>query len=142
MVRREIVADHGHQPDWCEHRPGEAEIAGPAAEHVGGAFRRRVDRIERDRADHQDRTDGIGHQNFKWETTLYCDRLAAPLRNLSSIRKVIPTTRPPSCWTRLAVVFAVPPVASRSSTITTDCPGLIASLWISSTAEPYSSGAG
>ena len=36
---------------------------------------------------------------------MYSDRLAAPFRNFSSIRKEIPTTFPPSCCTRLAVVF-------------------------------------
>ena len=35
--------------------------------------------------------------------------------------------------------WTVPPVASRSSTISTFCPGWIASRWISSVFEPYSS---
>src|ERR1700736_1990442 len=59
--RREIVTDHGNQPNRGEDRPGDAEVASPAAEHIGGAFRRRVDGIERDGADDEDRADGIGH---------------------------------------------------------------------------------
>ncbi len=39
---------------------------------------------------------------------------------------------------QLTVASMVPPVASRSSTSTTLCPGAIASTWISSVSEPYS----
>ena len=50
----------------------------------------------------------------------------------------IPSTRPPSCLTRSTVARAVPPVASRSSTISTRWPDSIASLCISRLSLPYS----
>ena len=45
---------------------------------------------------------------------------------------------PPSDWTSCAAAAAVPPVASRSSTIKTSSPGLMASRWISSASAPSS----
>ena len=62
-----------------------------------------------------------------------------PLRNSSSTRNARPTTSPLSRSTSSIVPWTVPPVASRSSTISTFWPGLIASRWISSVFEPYSS---
>ena len=56
----------------------------------------------------------------------------------SSIKKMIFTTSPPSSSTSFAPASMVPPVAIRSSTRTTFCPGIIASLCISISALPYS----
>ena len=50
-----------------------------------------------------------------------------------------PAITPPSVSTNVAVAAAVPPVASTSSTIRIRSPGWMASRWISSLSEPYSS---
>ena len=50
-----------------------------------------------------------------------------------------PTTSPPSCPTSSASAFAVPPVASTSSWISTRAPSPNASAWSSSVFLPYSS---
>src|SRR5690242_12212215 len=54
------------------------------------------------------------------------------------MRKASATISPWSCFTSSIVPATVPPVASRSSTMSTRAPGVIASLCISSVAEPYS----
>src|SRR5438874_2099162 len=54
------------------------------------------------------------------------------------MRKARPTISPLSSFTSSMVPATVPPVARRSSTMSTLAPGLIASLCISSVAEPYS----
>src|SRR5437867_1406938 len=46
---------------------------------------------------------------------------------------------PPSCSISRSVAAIVPPVASRSSTASTRCPGLTASSWMASASRPYSS---
>ena len=61
-----------------------------------------------------------------------------PSSPASSIKNTEPTTCPPSLFTSLIMASMVPPVAMRSSTINTFCPGFMASLCISITAEPYS----
>ncbi|OLG08474.1 GTP pyrophosphokinase (p)ppGpp synthetase I [Bacillus paralicheniformis] len=68
----------------------------------------------------------------------YPSSLFLPSRYVSSIRKAIPATTPPSSSTSLIVASIVPPVASRSSVIKTRCPGLMASLWMVRTSFPYS----
>ena len=50
-----------------------------------------------------------------------------PFKSTSSIKKAHPTTSPPNSFTKEIVASTVPPVASKSSTITTLSPGLIAS---------------
>src|SRR5262245_53714362 len=55
------------------------------------------------------------------------------------MRQEMPTTLPPMRSTSCAVAWAVPPVASTSSTIRTRSPGPTASRWTSRVAVPYSS---
>src|SRR5436309_1945889 len=55
------------------------------------------------------------------------------------MRKVNPATAAPVPPTSCAAAFAVPPVASTSSTISTRFPGSTASWCISRASEPYSS---
>ena len=64
---------------------------------------------------------------------------ADPPSALNSIKNANPTISPPRRSTSAAAAPAVPPVASRSSTISTRWPGWIASACISTTASPYSS---
>src|SRR3990167_8276162 len=63
---------------------------------------------------------------------------ARPLSDSSSTRKASPTISPPSWRTRLTVAAAVPPVASRSSTISTRSPIAIESRCTASELDPYS----
>ena len=60
------------------------------------------------------------------------------LNSSSSIAKDSPTTSPPTCSTSLVTAAIVPPVASKSSTIKTRCPGLMLSECIVSVSVPYS----
>src|SRR5439155_19707798 len=62
------------------------------------------------------------------ENTSYPASLLRPLRNVSSTTTPTPATLPPTFSTSLVTAAAVPPVASRSSTMRTLCPLLIASL--------------
>src|SRR5881296_1506369 len=71
-------------------------------------------------------------------TTSWPPSLSRPCNTVSSMRNASATISPLSCFTSSIVPATVPPVASRSSTISTFAPGLIASLCISSVAEPYS----
>src|SRR6266540_2273323 len=61
-----------------------------------------------------------------------------PLSPSSSMKKVIPTTTAPSRSTSSAAAWAVPPVASTSSTTRTLSPAMQASVWISRLSFPYS----
>src|SRR5207245_10062596 len=61
-----------------------------------------------------------------------------PLSEDNSTTKASPTISPPSWRTRLTVAAAVPPVASRSSTISTRSPIAIASRCTASELDPYS----
>ena len=62
----------------------------------------------------------------------------APFQEVELDGKAQPGDLPPSCFTSFTVASMVPPVASRSSTRTTLCPGAMASMWISSVSDPYS----
>jgi len=64
--------------------------------------------------------------------------LSRPFRPASSMTNRIFTTSPPSLSTILTMASVVPPVAMRSSTMTTFWPGLTESLCISRVADPYS----
>ena len=50
--------------------------------------------------------------------------LARPPSSINSMSTETPSTDPPPCFTRSTVARAVPPVASRSSTISTRCPAV------------------
>src|SRR6266545_3510069 len=77
------------------------------------------------------------HQYWSTARTFSPCSLSRPLSPTSSISTATPWTSPPSCLTRSTVARAVPPVASRSSTISTFCPFSIASLCISRQSVPY-----
>src|SRR5579872_3263490 len=66
-------------------------------------------------------------------------RRSRPLRNFSSTTKPHPTTSPPILRTRRTAACAVPPVASRSSTMSTRASRTTPSSCICNSAEPYSS---
>ena len=86
---------------------------------------------------------GIHEAIEQYEDTIFYELLAEEKRSLpfnpaSSIKKMTLTTSPPSCSTNLIAASMVPPVAIKSSTKTTFCPGLMESLCISMVACPYS----
>ena len=60
------------------------------------------------------------------------------MSSASSMKKTKAATLPLSLYISDSAASAVPPVASRSSTITTVSPSLMASLCISIVALPYS----
>src|SRR5262249_4175280 len=82
---------------------------------------------------------GRGAQTFISAFTGTSPRRFLPFRNPSSITKEQPTGLPPIRRTSFSAASIVPPVASRSSTISTPCPSLVASTWISIVSVPYSS---
>src|SRR5688572_16699963 len=69
---------------------------------------------------------------------LYPLNFSLPFRKFSSTTNKRPSTLPPRPSTRSTTALAVPPVASRSSTINTRCPSPTASLCISRVSWPYS----
>src|SRR5439155_8392978 len=71
-------------------------------------------------------------------TTSWPPSLSRPCNTVSSMRKAQATISPLSCFTSSIVPATVPPVARRSSTMSTFAPGGNASLCISSVADPYS----
>src|SRR5262245_47286176 len=90
---------------------------------------------------------GVGHlmrpcRAAQYLTTLVTRRPSSrsrPLRKSSSTRNARPTTSPFSRSISSIVPLTVPPVASRSSTMRTFWPWVMASRWISSVFDPYSS---
>src|SRR5439155_23425339 len=101
--------------------------------HLGARFGR-----SKDDAARRDAVDVHGPQCWirAWTSQpLSCSR---PLSEDNSTRKASPTISPPSWRTRLTVAAAVPPVASRSSTMSTRSPIAIASRCTASELEPYS----
>ena len=62
------------------------------------------------------------------DTTSYPSNFFLPSKPSNSIKNAIRTTSPPNCSTNLTIASIVPPVAIKSSMITTFSPGLMASL--------------
>src|SRR5580765_2943843 len=103
----------------------------------GPQFRHERARRPQDRRRYDDRR---RDRDQYWRTAETCSpaSFARPFSATSSIRNARPWTWPPTPRTRSSVARAVPPVASRSSTISTRCPGWTASWCISSVSVPYS----
>src|SRR6185312_225669 len=83
-----------------------------------------------------------GHRNYSRYDTIAVigtSILARPPRNSSSMMQAPAATRPPWRETRSIAARIVPPVASKSSTMTTRCPGAMASSCTSIVSVPYSS---
>src|SRR5581483_4390087 len=104
----------------------------------GGDRARRQHHGDRDRRDGR-RGGEERDQYLRTACTFSPSSFVRPFKPTSSIRNARPCTWPPSFLTRSVVARAVPPVASRSSTISTRCPALTASSCISSASVPYSS---
>lgn len=71
--------------------------------------------------------------------TLVPSNFSRPLRSLSSIMMRHSATSAPHFSMSRQAAFNVPPVANKSSTISTFCPGLMEFFWISNLSVPYSS---
>src|SRR5437879_545847 len=91
-----------------------------------------------DDATRRDAVDDHGTQYWIRAWTSQPSSCSRPLSEHNSTRKASPTISPPSWRTRLTVAAAVPPVASRSSTMSTRSPMAIASRCTASELEPYS----
>src|SRR5262245_48523785 len=100
-------------------------------------LRRDSKRSDRDRGSDDQRSED---QAQYCRTVWICSpgSLARPFSATSSMRNASACTCPPSRFTSSVVARAVPPVASRSSTISTRCPRATPSSWISSASVPYS----
>src|SRR5262249_15885512 len=103
---------------------------------LGAQLRRDLPCRPRDCARYDQR--GNDDQYFSAEWPRSPASFARPLRGTRSIRNARACTSPPSRFTSPVVARAVPPVASRSSTIRTRCPLFTASSCISSESLPYS----
>ena len=70
----------------------------------------------------------LGMENCRMDGV--ADQFISTLKALEFHEKVKPAISPPNCRTRDTVAAAVPPVASKSSTISTRSPTVIASRWM------------